>query len=438
MAIIIIFLLERNKMIKKIEHYFDKLFPLNRSITGKDYQKSLNILSEIIPLKKINFATGKKVFDWQIPKEWNVNEAYIEDKKGNKVIDFKKNNLHLLGYSIGFKSKLKFKDLKKNLYYIKNMPTAIPYITSYYKERWGFCLSYNQYKKLKNEIYRVNIDTSLKKGKLTVGEYLLKGKSRKEIIISSYLCHPSMANNELSGPITLAFLYDKLKNQKLKYSIRFIINPENIGAVAYLSKFKDKLKKNVIGGYVLTCCGNKGNIHYKRTKKKNSITDIAMTEVIKNYNHKSLNYYPTGSDECRYNSIGINLPIGSFMRTNSSDYKEYHTSLDNKKIISFKKLEENVRLLIKAIKKIDNSNFYFNKFHNCDPFLSKRNIYNSISKYNFYNKVEVLNNCFFWLLSYSDGKTSDIEISKISGINLKYLSKAAKILISKKIIKKVY
>lgn len=424
-------------MIKKIEYYFDQLFPLNRSITGKDYQKSLSILSKIIPLKKINFKTGKKIFDWRIPKEWNVKEAYLSNNKGNKIIDFKNNNLHLLGYSKSFKSNLKLKDLRKNLYFIKNMPNAIPYVTSYYKKRWGFCLSYNQYKKLKNETYKVKIDTSFTNGKLTVGEFLLKGKSKKEIIISSYLCHPSMANNELSGPLTLAFLYEKLKKQKLKYSIRFVINPENIGAIAYLSKYKNKLKKNVIGGYVLTCCGNKGKIYYKKTKKNNSISDVAIINVIKNLNHKQLNYYPTGSDECRYNSIGINLPVGSFMRTNSSDYKEYHTSLDNKKIINFKKIKENIDVLTKTIKLVNKSNFYFNKFNNCDPFLSKRNIYNSISKYNFYQKVEVLNNCFFWLLSYSDGKTSDLEISEMSGISLKYINKAAKILIDKKILKKI-
>ena len=188
---------------------------------------------------------------------------------------------------------------------------------------------------------------------------------------------------------------------------------------------------------MLTCCGNKGKIHYKKTKKNNSISDVAIINVIKNLNHKKFNYYPTGSDECRYNSIGIDLPIGSFMRTNSSDYKEYHTSLDNKKIISFKKIKENVDVLTKTIKRVNKSNFYFNKFNNCDPFLSKRNIYNSISKYNFYQKVEVLNNCFFWLLSYSDGKTSDLEISEMSGISLKYINKAAKILIDKKILKKI-
>ena len=201
-------------MINKIEHYFDKLFPLNRSITGKGYQKSLDIISEIIPLKKINFLTGQKVFDWKIPKEWNVKDAYIKNKNGDKIVDFKKNNLHLVSYSKNIQSKLKLKELKKNLYFIKKMPNAIPYITSYYKKRWGFCLSYNHLKKLKNETYTIKIDSSLKKGKLTVGELLIKGKSKKEILISSYLCHPSMANNELSGPLTLAFLYNKLKKSK--------------------------------------------------------------------------------------------------------------------------------------------------------------------------------------------------------------------------------
>ena len=424
-------------MINKIEHYFDKLFPLNRSITGKGYQKSLDIISEIIPLKKINFLTGQKVFDWKIPKEWNVKDAYIKNKNGDKIVDFKKNNLHLVSYSKNIQSKLKLKELKKNLYFIKKMPNAIPYITSYYKKRWGFCLSYNHLKKLKNETYTIKIDSSLKKGKLTVGELLIKGKSKKEILISSYLCHPSMANNELSGPLTLAFLYNKLKNQNFKYSLRFVINPETIGSIAYISKFKNKLKKNVIAGYVLTCCGNNGIIHYKKTKRNNAISDLALIESMKNLKNKILDFYPTGSDECRYNSIGINLPIGSFMRTNSSNYKEYHTSLDNKKIINFSNIVQNIKILEKAIKKINSSNFYFNKYNNCEPFLTKRNIYNSISKYNFYNQVEVINDSFFWLLSYSDGKTSDLEISKLSGIDLKIINKAAKILIEKKLLVKL-
>jgi len=424
-------------MIKLIEKYFDRLFPLNRSLTGKDYQKSLNIINEIIPLKKINFKSGQRVFDWKIPLEWNVRKAYIKNQKGEKIIDFNQNNLHLLGYSQKLKKRISFNQLKKNLYFIKKLPNAIPYVTSYYKKRWGFCLSYNQFKKLKNEKYDVIIDTSLKKGKLSIGECLIKGKSKKEILISTYLCHPSMANNELSGPLTVAFLYQKVKKMNLKYSVRFIICPESIGTIALLSKYKKKFKENIIGGYQVTCCGlNQGPL-YKKSKAGSSLIDLAMINALKNTKHKTTTYFPHGSDECRYNTLGISIPVGAFLRTNFDNYKEYHTSLDNKKIISFKKINENTKFLISAINFINKSIFYKSTIQNCEPFLSKRNIYSSVSKYNSFSKIDKITESFFWLISYSDRKTSDIEISKISNINLIHINIAAKILVKKKLLKKI-
>jgi len=422
-------------MIKLIEKYFDKLFPLNRSLTGKDYQKSIDILSEIIPLKRLNFESNKKVFDWKIPLEWNVNKANVKDLSGNTIIDFKQNNLHILGYSSSIKKIIKFEELKKNLYTIKQLPNAIPYVTSYYKKRWGICLSYNQFKKLKDRYYDITIDTEFKKGKLTVGECLLRGKSKKEIIISTNLCHPSLANNELSGPLTVAFLYKKLKKKKLNYSIRFIFAPENIGTIALLSKYKKKFSKDLIGGYQVTCCGLKNNVVYKKTKNS-SIFDLAISNTLKN-KYTALDYFPLGSDECRYNSLGINQNVGAFMRTNFDNYKEYHTSLDNKKIISFKKIYENIKILSNSISFIDKARYYVSTIKNCEPFLSKRNIYSNISNYNTYHRMNKINESFFWLISFSNGKTSDLEISKKSKINIKILNEAASILVKKKLLKPI-
>ena len=407
-------------MIRLIERYFDKLFPLNRSITGKDYQKSLNILNEIIPLKKINFKSGQKVFDWKIPLEWNVNEAYLKDNNNKKIIDFAKNNLHLLGYSKKFIGNVTLKNLKDKLHYIKRLPTAIPYVTSYYKKTWGLCISYNEFKKLKNEKYKVVIDTTFKKGKLTIGESFIKGKSKKEILFSTNLCHPSMANNELSGPLTIAFLYNELKKLKLKYSVRFVIGPEGIGAVALLSKYKEKFKKNVVGGYQLTCCGLKKNPFYKKSKKDNSLIDIAIKKTLINKKYNESKYFAIGSDECRYNSLGINIPMGAFMRTNFDNYKQYHTSLDNKKILSFKKIRENVKILSSAVSFINKANFYKSKIINCEPFLSKKNIYSSLSKFNSFSRID-----------------SDIEISQMSNIKLLDLNIAAKILVRKNLLEKI-
>ena len=420
-------------MKKKIEKYFDRLFPLHRSITGTGYRKSLDILSEIMPMKKIDFKTGTKVFDWKIPEEWNVTHATLKDQNNKKILDFKDNNLHLLGYSKKFKKMLSFNELKKHLYYEKKLPKAIPYITSYYKKRWGFCLSYNHFKKLNKKIkYKVDINTKFSNGKLRIGENFIKGKSNKEIIISSYLCHPSMANNELSGPLTLVFLYNELKKMNLYYSIRFVINPEGIGAISYLSRFKNKLKNNAIGGYQITCCGLNDGPVYKKTKNGNSVIDIAMQKVLQKINHKTFNFYPTGSDECRYNSLGINIMFGTFMRCRVDSYKEYHTSLDNKKIINFSNMEKNVNILKRTILFINTLNFYKSLNIDCDPFLSKRNIYSSLSKFNSFKRINKINLAFFWLNSYSDGRISTYEIAKMSKIPIKIIEIAAKILINKK------
>ncbi len=420
-----------------IIRYFDRLFPLNRSLTGKDYQKSLDILKEIIPLKIINFKSGSKVFDWKIPLEWNVRDAYILDKNKKKIIDFRKNNLHLMGYSEKVSKKIKLNELKKNLHFIKEIPNAIPYVTSYYKKRWGFCLSYNQYKTLKDQKYEIKIDSELKKGKLSIGECLIKGKSKKEILITSYLCHPSMANNELSGPLTLAFLYNSLKKKKLKYSIRFLIAPETIGTIAYLSKFKDQVKKNVICGYVLSSCGLNKIPHYKKSKNGNRICDIAMERVLSKKNYKILEYNPIGSDETRYGTIGIDMPVGAFLRSDFDKYKEYHTSLDNKKIINFDKIVENIRILISVIDYINKSNFYISKVKDCEPFLTKHNIYPTISKFNSLNKAKKVISAIMWIITNSDGKTSNMEISKKSGIKLNFIDSTIKMLERKKILKKL-
>ena len=406
-------------------------------MTGKDYQKSLKILREIIPIKIINFKSGSKVFDWKIPLEWNVKDAYILDKNKKKIIDFRKNNLHLMGYSEKVSKIIKLNQLKKNLHFIKEIPNAIPYVTSYYKKRWGFCLSYNQYKTLKNQKYEIKIDSELKKGKLSIGECLIKGKSKKEILITSYLCHPSMANNELSGPLTLAFLYNSLKKKKFKYSIRFLIAPETIGTIAYLSKFKDRVKKNVICGYVLSSCGLNKIPHYKKSKNGNRIGDIAMERVLSKKNYKILDYNPIGSDETRYGTIGIDLPVGAFLRSDFDKYKEYHTSLDNKKIINFDKIVENIRILISVIDYINKSDFYISKVKDCEPFLTKHNIYPTISKFNSLNKAKKIISAIMWIITNSDGKTSNMEISKMSGIKLNFIDSTMNMLEKKKILKKL-
>jgi aminopeptidase-like protein len=263
-----------------------KLFPLTRSLTGNGVKKTLNIIQKELPKLKIKkFKSGTKVFDWNIPEEWNVTDAYVIDKYNNKIIDFKKNNLHLVGYSIPIKKILQKKELFKNLHFLKNQPKAIPYVTSYYKRRWGFCISYNEYKILDkrysfNDKFKVVINSNLnKKGNLNYGELILKGKSQKEILISTYICHPSMANNELSGPIVSMGLINFFKNKKLNKTLRFVFIPETIGSISYLNKNLKYLKENVIAGYNLSCIGDERQHSCMFSKYQNSPSDEAVIEA---------------------------------------------------------------------------------------------------------------------------------------------------------------
>lgn len=388
----------------QIEAYFDKLWPICRSITGNGLRESLKILQEIIPLKLHEVATGTKVLDWAIPKEWNINEAYIITPSGEKICDYKINNLHVVNYSIPVNKSISFEELKPHLYFKEELSEAIPYVTSYYKENWGFCISFNQYKKLSKEgKYHVFIDSKLEPGSLTYGDLVLPGKSKKEVLFTSYLCHPSMANNELSGPLTLAFLYTliaKIKNRK--YTYRFVLAPETIGAIAYLEKHGDTLKENVFAGCILTCCGDKGKISYKKSSAAYSLGDeIICNSLQKKYGIPTIyEFDPIGSDERQYGSPGYRLPIGTFMRTKFHDFKEYHTSLDNKSFFSIKSIKENIDFLADWIKKIENFRFFKRTNPFGEPNMGKRNLYQDLAnKQNMPEKLTLR----MRLLNFSDG-----------------------------------
>ena len=294
----------------KIKKYYNiakkKLYPLTRSLTGQGVRSTLKIIQKEFPELKIKkIKSGTKVFDWNIPSEWNVSDAYILDKYNNKIVDFKINNLHLVGYSVPVKKYFSKKELFKNLYFSKNIPKAIPYITSYYKKRWGFCVSYNQYKNFdkqysSNDKFKVVINSSLKKnGNLNYAELILKGKSKKEILISTYICHPSMANNELSGPIVSMGLIDYFSKKKLNKTLRFIFIPETIGSISYLSMNLNYLKDNVIGGYNLSCIGDDRQHSCMFSKYQNSPSDEAIIEAYKRLkikNYKVYSFLKSGSD----------------------------------------------------------------------------------------------------------------------------------------------
>jgi aminopeptidase-like protein len=398
---------------KEIEQYFDRLWPICRSITGNGLRESFKILQEIIPLELTEVPTGTKCFDWEIPKEWNINEAYIITPEGKKICDFKVNNLHILNYSIPFEGYVSFEELDKHLFSIPDLPEAIPYVTSYYKENWGFCIPHNLRICLPKEgQYFVKIDSSLTNGSLTYGDLVLKGKTDKEVLFSTYLCHPSMANNELSGPLCMAFLYRKiLELPERRYTYRFVMAPETIGVIAYLSRHGMYMKEKTVAGYVMTCCGDDAPFVYKMSKHEDALADRVAKHVLKFQDtpYEIIPFAVGGSDERQYCSPGFNMPVGSLMRSMYRKYKEYHTSLDNKKFISFDAMQITIETYYNMVQCIELNDFYESTIKYGEPFLGKRNLYPS----------QVTNNTpreelfrILHFLSFAHGKFDLIQIAE--------------------------
>ena len=403
--------LNNNYLIAKKE-----LFGICRSLTGIGVRKTLKIIKREIPLLKIrNIKSGTKVFDWNVPPEWNVKNAYVLDKNNNKIIDFNKNNLHLVGYSFPINKKIQKFQLIEHLYSLPKLPNAIPYRTSYYKKAWGFCITHIQKKQLIKDYkdtdkFKVVIDSSFKaNGKLTYGELLVPGFSKKEILISTYICHPSMANNELSGIIlsmSLANYFLKLKKQKL--SIRFVFLPETIGSISFLNKNLNYLKKYVIGGYNLSCVGDDRMHSCMLTKYKNTIADKSLLEAYKKLKikYKEFSFLERGSDERQYNSPRIDLSIASIFRSKYGNYPEYHTSLDNFKLVTKSGIKGSYQVALCAIKIFIKREIPIS-IYLCEPQMGKRGLYPL--KKNLHNLIErdLMN-----FIQYADGKNDIDDISK--------------------------
>jgi aminopeptidase-like protein len=395
---------------KEIEYYFDKLWPICRSITGDGLRESFEIIKEIIPLTLHEVSSGSAVYDWTVPDEWNISDAYILTPDGNKIAEFKKNNLHVVNYSVPVDMQCSFQELEPHLFYRKDIPDAVPYITSYYKRQWGFCIDYNTYLTLPREgNYRVIIDSTLKPGSLTYGDLLVPGDSEEEILFTSYLCHPSMANNELSGPLTLAYLYKQLnKRKKRRYSLRFVIAPETIGAICYLNRNSKSLTDNVRAGFIFTCCGDPGPITYKMTRSDNSLVNKIVKHVLKHagFVYNVIPFDPIGSDERQYSSPGFNLPVGVIMRTPFSEYPEYHTSHDNKHIMDFGKMQQLVNVMYKIIDTFEINQKYINQIMYGEPFMGKRQLYEDLGSRKSHSENLKMR---MRLLNYMDGQNDIID-----------------------------
>ncbi|EAK6286490.1 DUF4910 domain-containing protein [Campylobacter lari] len=364
-----------------------ELFPICRSITGEGFRQSLKILDEAMGggiLKIHSIASGSKVFDWEVPAEWEINDAYIITPDGEKICDFKQNNLHVLNYSEGIDTELDLASLQEHLYSIEEMPNAIPYVTSYYTRRWGFCIKHEDRVKLKEGKYKVFIDAKHhKNGVLNYADLLIPNtqETKDEILISTYLCHPSMANNELSGPVVAAFLAKWLLELKeRKYNYRFVFAPETIGSIVYLSKHLKHLQKYTKAGFVLSCIGDDNAYSLIHSPNENTLADKVALHTLKNKeNFKEFSFLDRGSDERQYCSPLVNLPVVCVCRTRFTDYKEYHTSKDDLNFISEEGLQGGLKAMQEIIINLEiNETYKLTTF--CEPNLGKRNLYHTLNQ----------------------------------------------------------
>lgn len=408
----------------KMYQLAEELFPICRSITGEGIRYTLNRLKKEVPQIVLHeIPTGTKVFDWVVPKEWEISEAYIEDMKGNRIVDFQKNNLHVVGYSIPIDAIVSGDELQAHLYSLPEHPDWIPYVTSYYKERWGFCVTENSRKKLTDNQYHVVIKSKLFDGSLTYAELLIPGQVSDEIFFSTYACHPSMANNELSGPVVQIELAKLLMSRKNKYSYRLIWIPETIGSITYLSKNLDYMKEHIIAGYNITCVGDDRAVSYIQSRKGNTIADRAAKNVLKYIapDYMEYSYLNRGSDERQYNAPGIDLPV---CRTKFHEYPEYHTSADDLKLISPKGLEKSYYIYKEIIEALEVNEIYrINCL--CEPQLGPRGLYPTEC----FNRSSIAVKDMMDFIAYADGTMDLIEISDKINVPVKKLDEIAQVLL---------
>ena len=446
---------------KNMHELMIELFPICRSITGNGVRQSLQILQNHISLNISEIPSGTKVFDWTIPREWNINNAYIKNSKGEKIIDFKKSNLHVLNYSTPIRTKLSLQELLPHLHSLPDQPNVIPYRTSYYKENWGFCITHNQLINLQDDEYEVVIDSTLENGSLTYAEFFIQGESNDEVLFSCYTCHPSMCNDNLSGVVLFTFLAKHLKNLSLKYSYRFLFIPETIGAITWLSQNESNVKK-IKHGLVAYCVGDPGNSSYKKSRQGNAEIDQIVMEVLKDTGeeHKVVDFFPTGSDERQFCSPGFNLPVGALVRTFAPEFSEYHTSADNTEFVKAQYLGDTLSKYVKVITKLEenfgkfkpndkeklgksikekNDRIFLNLNPKCEPQLGKRKLYHDIgSQIPSQGGKKIINQfALLWVLNYSDGFHYLSDIVKLSGYDLIDIENSADALVKSHLLKEL-
>lgn len=391
-----------------------RLFPICRSITGNGYRRSLDIIREQVPeMKVFEVPTGTQVFDWTVPKEWNIRGGWIRRKSGETVIDFRDSNLHVLGYSVPIHEMVSLGELLEHIYTQPEQPDWIPYVTSYYKERWGFCMTEHQKEQLTDDEYEVCIDSTLAEGSLTYGELIVPGETDDEIFYSTYLCHPSMANNELSGPCLMASLIRYVQSlEKRRYTYRFVIVPETIGSITYLSRHLSSMQQHVKAGFVLSCVGDNRTYSMVSTKYEDTLADRVLRNVLRFHYPDYIRYsfMKRASDERQYGSAGVGLPVCAFCRSKYHEYPEYHTSADDLSLISPEGLQGSYDVMVKVIDALEH-NRYYQMTVPCEPQLGKRGLYPTISQKGTYEAFRAMQH----FTAYADGRNDLIGISELIG-----------------------
>jgi len=400
-----------------------ELYPFCRSITGNGVRQTLKSLQKHIPIIINEVPSGTKAFDWEVPREWNISDAYIKNSRGEKIISFNNSNLHVLNYSIPVNKKVSLRELRNHVFTLPDRPEWIPYRTSYYQENWGFCMTHSQFESLADDTYEVFIDSTLTEGSLTYGEYYIKGEKEDEILISTHVCHPSLCNDNLSGIAVSAFLAKMLGKQKLKYSYRFLFIPGTIGSIVWLSKNEKKVYK-IKHGLVATLLGDDSDFTYKKSRRGNAEIDMAAEHYLKSAKipYKIIDFIPYGYDERQYCSPGFNLPVGCLTRKPHGEFPEYHTSADNMDFVKPYRLAESLSVYLEILNILENNVSYVNLNPNCEPQLGKRGLYDKIGGT---NQTQILQLAALWILNMSDGKNSLLDISVKSGIEFSIIKKSA-------------
>lgn len=417
---------------KQMHALAERLYPICRSITGDGVRKTLNILQEYIDLEIKEVPSGTSVFDWTIPKEWNIKDAWIKNSSGEKIVDFQNHNLHILNYSIAVHKKLPLVALKQHLFSLPSQPELIPYRTSYYQENWGFCLAHHQLERLKEDEYEVFIDSTLQDGHLTYGEYFIPGKTEEEVLFSAHVCHPSLANDNLSGITLITHLAQLLQKQNNRYSYRILFIPGTIGSITWLALNEAKVK-NIKHGLVVSLVGDSGDFTYKKSRLGNADIDQAATHILKHsgHAHKVLDFFPYGYDERQFCSPGFNLPVGNLTRSQFGQYAEYHTSGDNLHLIKPKYLGESFHIYSQIIQTLESNITYQNLNPKCEPQLGKRGLYDAIGGQ---SDRKTLQLAMLWVLNLSDGHHSLLDIAERANLPFDLIKRASDLLVGKALL----